>query len=446
MNNGTPEYYQIVSSDSRVTLKFTDVLSQIVINNKLYNVGWLLGKSNAIVLDVAPDFITLEDPSASMCLKIAKHGFIDLDEHKIKYINSHPDDFTHVYEFESHLIFNEQIIIDNINFGTDLDICIMEKVTATLHDTCKSIQGSPYNFSFRFINFVTQRLIEIVTNLVTAGYYYTDLKPGNIGIIVYGDQIVMKLIDVDSISRLSHQMLSTYYTAGGISPRLNIIRLQYLNVFFTVISLLFNDNPQIMCSADYSKFNYDQAMRLYMNWFNPMNSQQHSDWLNSRSISCIYYKYALLVGVYKIIEVHLGPDFRMEDVLNKFDEIVKVVSKVITNDQDHKSYYFEYIARCLVVMFLIFKCLPDDIPRLVNDLMTADIVSDGVPLSTKIRNKFFTQKYMYVVDAFIEPEVLVGVSIVNAMRRYIVKFCTDESCSGLRAYGDYFLNADYTGN
>ena len=133
----------------------------------------------------------------------------------------------------------------------------------------------------------------------------------------------------------------------------------------------------------------------------------------------------------------------MRDVLNNFDTIVKKVSMVISNKQNHKSYYFNFIARSLVVMFLVFMCRPDDIPRMVYTCMKLPIITnDGLPISTAIQNKFFSQVYVFTSDNFIEPQVLIGVSIVNSMRKYITSYCTDDSCIGLKKYGEYFLNAD----
>lgn len=429
--------HKIVSIDSKVTFVFSNVLNQVIIDNHAFNVGNVIGKSNALVMDVFPANVVLKDPSVSLCLKIAKHGLIDLNDEKIQYINTHGDDFTGVYEYGSNVRFDLDISIANISFGKVIDICIMEKVTTTLSQVCMRLQSTQQQFSFRFLNFVTQRLLEIINNLTAAGYYYTDLKPANVGLTIYGNQITIKLIDVDSISNDIHHVLSTYYTSGKVSPNINITRLQYLNIFFTVISLLFLDHAPVMCSVDYSKFNYDQAMRLYMNWFNPINSKQHSKWLSSSNVDCVYYKYALLIGTYKIIEDYFKtPDFTMNDVLMNFNAIVKVVSNVITNNQDHKSYYFEFIAQCLVVMFLIFLCSPADIPELVNTYMKSKLVP--------YQSKYFPETYLSAKDIFIEPQVLIGVSIVNAMRRYITKYCTDSSCVALKKYGDYFLNTDNT--
>lgn len=431
------QVFKFVSLDSKVTFVFSNASNQVMINKHAFLIGNVIGKSNALVMDVFPINATLDNPNVPLCLKIAKHGLIDLNDEKIKYINAHEDDFTSVYEYAPNVRFDTDISIANVTFGKSIDICIMEKVTTTLNQVCMRLESSQEQFSFRFLNFVTQRLLEIINNLTAAGYYYTDLKPANIGLTLIGGQVVLKLIDIDSISNNIHQVLSTYYTSGGVSPNINIIRLQYLNIFFTVISLLFLDHAPVMCSVDYSKFNYDQAMRLYMNWFNPINSQQHSKWLRSSNVGCIYYKYALLIGTYKIIEDYLNkPDFTMNDVLINFNEIVKTVSNVISLNQDHKSYYFEYIAQCLVVMFLIFLCSPDDIPKLVNTYMKSKLIP--------YQSKYFTESYISAKDSFIEPQVLIGVSIVNAMRKYITKYCNDASCVALRKYGDYFLNTDNT--
>lgn len=431
------QVFKFVSLDSKVTFVFSNASNQVMINKHAYLIGNIIGKSNALVMDVFPINATLDNPNVPLCLKIAKHGLIDLNDEKIKYINAHGDDFTSVYEYVPAATFDTDISIANITFGKTIDICIMEKVTTTLSQVCMRLEASQEQFSFRFLNFVTQRLLEIVNNLTAAGYYYTDLKPANIGLTFIGNQVVLKLIDIDSISKNMYYTLSTYYTSGKVSPKINITRLQYLNIFFTVISMLFFDHAHIMCSVDYSKFNYDQAMRLYMNWFNPINSKQHDKWLRSSEVECVYYKYALLIGTYKIIEEYLNkPDFTMNDVLINFNEIVKTVSNVISLNQDHKSYYFEFIAQCLVVMFLIFLCSPDDIPKLVNTYMKSKLVS--------YQGKYFTESYISVKDSFIEPQVLIGVSIVNAMRKYITKYCNDTSCAALRKYGDYFLNTDNT--
>lgn len=429
-----------VSRDSKVTFVFSDVSKQVTIGDHTYLIGQTIGKSNALVMDAYPIGETHKNTKLPpLCLKIAEHGLIDLDDKKIQYINDHPDDFTRIYNYGSNVTFNTDIIFDYFSFGKSIDICIMEKVSTTLSQVCKNVETSQEQFSLRFLNFITQRLLAIINDLTEHGYYYIDLKPANIGLIDAGNHVSLKLIDVDSITDDTRHALGTYYTSGKVSPNINITRLQYLNIFFTVISLLFFDHVHVMCSVDYSKFNYDEAMRLYMNWFNPNNSKQHSKWLYSSEVNCVYYKYALLIGTYKIIENYLSkPDFSMNEVLYDFNEIVKAVSNVITNNQDHKSYYFEFIAQCLVVMFLIFLCSPKDIPKLVNKYMKSTLIS--------YQSKDFEVANTSVKDIFIEPQVLIGVSIVNAMRRYITSYCNDQSCNALRKYGDYFLNTDSTKN
>lgn len=406
-------------SNNQVSLKIVnDSLKEILVDKQIFKIGKVLGKSNAIVWHI--DSSPADTP---VCLKISAGGKTDLDNDKIKYINNHPNDFTKIYYFAPNIDLNSEIILEGKKFTT-IDICILEEVQKTVGDFCNMLMNrnanssTSYTFSYNFISVVLHRLLEIIGTLTKNGYYYTDLKPANIGVINAGDHYDFKLIDVDSIFKKESGMLHTSYTTGYINNKISLIRIQYLNIIFTIISLLFVDNASAMCSKDYGKFRINNTMNSFMSWFNDAYT------------SCGEYKYILLMGTYMIIAQYIGTNnFNINMIMERYNGIIDSINNVITGNRP--STYFAFIAKILVTMIVIIlmpdeSYFPDMIPLFIDKPSNINIV----PVTYK--NILNTISLL--------PHVSNGIIIVDYLHQYITQFCNDPQCSFITKYGDYFMN------
>ena len=446
-----------VSTNGLVNFSFDrdGKLSLVTIGNRKYNIGSLLGKSRAFVYEITSSNLKI---NTNMCLKIAEHGDISFTNKKLRHILYHPDDFIRVYDYISDVEFEENLTLHvpeeyfDYTFNGNVDICILERVDKTLDQMCDDLRNQEKGligvkaFSYKFLYILTQRLINIADNLVKNELCYTDIKAPNIGINIRDNQYSVKLIDVDTID--DYGELSTPYTSGRIARNINIIRIQYLNIFFTIFSLLFLDDYKTMCSPKYGKFYRGTKINDYMSWVN--NDDQFGSWIKKYG-QCSQYKYALLVGTYKIIEDGYNRNFNIIDITKDYYDIISRVYEVILNkgrcndcnivtDNGYNSYFFLFIAQCLVIMIAIFK---------------SDLIKDNYFYVTNVINTLFKNPYKddktisvheKYEDVMLDAETSIGVSIVNILRKYAVGYCMDDTCEALKAYGEHFLNIDSNGN
>ena len=446
-----------VSTNGLVNFSFDQdgKLSLVTIGNRKYNIGSLLGRSRAFVYEITSSNL---DTDTKLCLKIAEHGGISFTNKKLRHILDHPNDFISVYDYISDVEFEENLTLHvsgeyfDYVFNGNVDICVIERVDTTLDQLCENLRNKEKGligvktFSYKFLYILTQRLINIADNLIKNELCYTDIKAPNIGITIHHDMMYVKLIDVDTID--DYGELSTPYTSGRIARNINIIRIQYLNIFFTIFSLLFLDDYKTMCSPKYGKFYRGTKINDYMSWVN--NDDQFGSWIKMHG-QCSQYKYALLVGTYKIIEDGYNRNFNIIDITKDYYDIIIRVYEVILNKgrcnacnivtgNGYNSYFFLFIAQCLVIMIAIFK---------------SDLIKDSYFYITNVVNTLFKNPYkdddtisVHEKDenVMLDAETSIGVSIVNILRKYAVGYCIDDTCKALKAYGEHFLNIDSNHN
>lgn len=442
----------ITSAKSFVKFKFVKkTLSSVTIGEHVYPIGKVLGKSRAIVFNIKS--------GKPMCLKIARHGDIKLNERKLEYLRNHTDDFTAIYDYVSDVPLNRELILNGVNLTDRVDICVLEKVDLTLDKLCDMIRTrknfSKIQFSVEFLSYLTIKLIIIANNLLLNHLCYADIKAANIGINIRNNKVYVKLIDVDTID--ASDTLFTWHTSGRISPNINIKRIQYLNIFFTIFSLLFLNQPSQMCSSNYSEFYKDGNIYNYMSWFNDdSNRAKYSSWF-SKGLKCTEYKYALLVGTYKIIvDSFENQPLTLQKIFENYGEIVRNVSTIITRHYNISKYdsFFTFISQCLVIMVLLFVCPPEHVLYIVNNVLQAPPhviatrsqgnnangnVTSNLMLYTHVNEVTENDLYEYIM---LDSEVSMGISIVNILRKYATSICIDETCSALKEYGELFLNID----
>ena len=426
-------------------------LSAVMIENCIYTIGKMIGKSRALVYEITSSNLNI---NVKLCLKIAEHGNISFNYAKLGFIEQHQNDYAQVYNYSSNVTFDNKMILDGYDLGNSVDICVLEQIDNTLDQLCDDLRNQEKGlidvktFSFKFLSYLTKRLIEIATTLITNGLYYADMKAANIGITMRDSQYSVKLIDVDTINSFgslsigakSGKFVSTDTTTGRIAPNINIVRIQYLNIFFTIFSLLFLDDYKTMCSNKYNQF-YRGKMYNYMSWVN--NDKRYTAWMNTHNTDCEQYKYALLIGTYKIIEDYGGiKEFNNKYIYAYYNDILQSVYNVIMNNgrcvQSEYYNYFMFIAHCLVIMVAIFTCPLNEIISTVFILFEKPYVDNG---GSGIPNTFNLYDDIYE-NVMLDAETSIGVSVVNALRKYAVGYCMDETCEALQYYIQRILDID----
>ena len=440
-------------------------LSAVMIEKCIYTIDKMIGTSRALVYEITSSNL---DINVKLCLKIAEHGNILFNYAKLGFIEQRQNDYAQVYNYSSNVTFDNKIILGGYDLGNSVDICVLERVDTTLDQLCENLRNKEKyisdvkTFSFKFLSYLTKRLIEIATNLIYNGLYYADMKAENIGITMHNGQYNIKLIDVDTINsfgRLSidpatgrivsvdantRRFVSTDTTTGRIAPNINIIRIQYLNIFFTIFSLLFLDDYKTMCSPKYNQY-YRGKMFNYMSWVN--NDNNYAAWMSGHNTNCEQYKYALLIGTYKIIEDYGGiKEFNNEYIYAYYNDILQSVYNVIMNNgrcvQSEYYNYFMFIAHCLVIMVAIFTCPLNEIVSTVITLFRKPYEDDG---GSSMPNTFNLYDDIYE-NVMLDAETSIGVSVVNALRKYAVGYCMDETCEALQYYIQRILNIDNNNN
>ena len=399
-------------------------LIKLVIGNTLKNVYILdvLGASNAFVYDIKMKNMP------NVCLKLAPAGAISLDVDKINYINSHPDDYAHVYYFQQYIEVPEPFkIISKKNAKKtkewkQFDLLIMEKTQYTLDNIINKIEDDNC-VSLKILDCLTDKLMSICNDLIESGYYYTDLKPANIGIVKDGNNFTFKLIDVDSLFRKTSHVTYTTYTYGDIQKKKNMVRIQYLSAIFTIIATLYNDNYNAMCSTDYGMI--------------PSVDDKFIDYIQSFKgelpLKCSYYKMTLIIGTIELLK--LFSDKNNNGIVDSlfiteyYNDLLEYIAGVLSNHKGGKIYY--YISNLLLcMMYILYERNVGMIPMFISEKFN-------------VNNKkcSFTKDEMF--DNFnISPYTTVGLAIVNILYDIIEYNCNDEKCSNAVEYGNEIINFD----
>ena len=415
------DYNQYTSNDK--------MLSRIVINtvyeenpdymyNYTFDIINLLGSSNAYILNTRSDY------EHQVCIKIDDGGFIKMDLEMIKYINSHPDDFTKVYYYQPKVYFpNYQMnVFDRIY--KKFDLVIIEKVDNILSNYIRNNFISMKNFKR-----LTNKLLQISIDLLNNNYYYTDLKPANIGYNVNDDGTFdYKLIDVDSISRSIG--LETPHTQGRIKRNYSGHSVQFLNVFFTLIAVLFNGNENDICNSAYSLYhNNNKLINIFNTIYYYKNTYRKEI---GNALDCSSYKYVIIVGTMMMILKFVDrlkinyndpnhDDIKdIEDNLRDMAEFVR--QELDLNRTDNFDLYMSYI---FIAMIYVILC--KDANRVI------DFIFKIINITHNIEDSVDT-KYNILM-----PGLNIGLSYVILFHRYITKHC-DDNCYNADKYSYNIFN------
>lgn len=390
-------------------------------NEKLVlNILDVLGASNAVVYNVE----TATRMPTKLCLKIAPSGTINLDENKIHYINSHSEDFTRIYYFQNNIELPAPIIFkatkkpNKTREWQNFDLLLMEKTPYTLDGILNKLPDN-YHLSINVLNCLLMSLIRMCNNMVEAGYYYTDLKPANIGIVKYKNGLTFKLIDVDSLFNDYHY-IHTEYTTGIIQRKYNFIRIQYLNMFFTVFAVLFNDKADVICANDFgiSKIN-NNIVDFISN-------------IDNYSLTCSHYKYTIIIGTISILQ-YLCNENNIDNLsANIINEYYNFMCEYVANylSENQSSELFNFVScMCVAMVYIILQKNSSNIIKFIHT--NFNIENNEICY-------FLADESMYEQSIF--PMITIGLGFVNIFYKIITKICNDDNCSNITYSGNLIYN------
>ena len=392
-------------------------------NEKLVlNILDVLGASNAVVYNVE----TATRMPTKLCLKIAPSGTINLDENKIHYINSHSEDFTRIYYFQNNIELPAPIIFqatknpNKTREWQNFDLLLMEKTPYTLDGILNKLPDN-YHLSLNVLNCLLMSLIRMCNSMVEAGYYYTDLKPANIGIVKYNNGLTFKLIDVDSLFNDSKHFLHTYYTSGMMQRKQDFIRIQYLNIFFTVFAVLFNDKFNVICANDFGVYIINNNITDFISN------------IDNYSLKCSNYKYTIIVGTIIILQYLCNEnniDNLSASIINKYYNFMcEYVANILSENQSSELYNF--VSRmCVAMVYIILQKNSNNIIKFIHTNFNIE--------NNEICYFLANESYMYEHSIF--PMITLGIGFVNIFHKILTKKCNDDKCSNVTYIGNLIYN------
>lgn len=308
-----------------------------------YDIKGILGKSNAIVLNLGDEY-------QNMCMKI---GDIKFEKGVVDYIIKHENDYVKIYFYANNINFGKKLNIYNKVYET-FDILIMEKTGDTLSSIIEKHQDKI--LSIDTYKYLMCTLLRISTDLLNAGFCYSDLKPDNVGIVYDSNNFYFKLIDLDSISR--YDKLNTLTTMGRMKQHMNLNTVQYMNAFFTVIATMFDNNFKKICST---KISEQEINSLF------------SDMPEMKSM-CLNYKYTILSAIKNVLDIFTSKtNLSLKKSMYYTNEITdSLITNSIYNTSYVSDFDYQYLLFFVIVSIymynLIFYKNINDQTQIINQL------------------------------------------------------------------------------
>lgn len=421
------EHYRWRSDNDQIVFEYENNIAkriELTYNNErlVLNVLDVLGASNAVVYNVE----TATRMPTKLCLKIAPSGTINLDEEKINYINSHSEDFARIYYFQNNIELPAPIIFQatknpkKTREWQNFDLLLMEKTPYTLDGILNKLPDN-YHLSINVLNCLLMSLIRMCNNMVEAGYYYTDLKPANIGIVKYKNGLTFKLIDVDSLFNDSKHFLHTSYTTGSIQRKYNLIRIQYLNIFFTLFAVLFNDKSDVICSNDFG---------IYMINNNIVDFISNID---NYSLTCSHYKYTIIIGTISILQYLCNEnkiDNLTAEIINKYYNFMcEYLADYLSENKS--SELFNFVSRmCITMVYIILQKNSSNIIKFIHKKFNMENNNEIC--------YFLANDSMYEKSIF--PMITIGLGFVNIFYKILTRSCDENQCSNFTYSGNLIYN------
>lgn len=382
----------------------------------------ILGASNAIVYNIQlfKNGILSTD---KYCLKLSPSGTIQLDDEKIAFINKHSNYFVKVFYFQANIVLDKPFVL----FGkqwSKFDLLIMEKTDTTLEVLCNNLQHYQY-LSESVLQLLLSKLLILSFLMYEKGYYYMDIKPANIGIVVNGNKSTFKLIDVDSLMTIHDSVLYTYSTSGLITKKTrdpsHFFVAQLLTVFFTIFATLFNDQYSIMCNSNSFLF-YSKDMLL----IKFLQSIQ-----NNLSLKCSQYKYIILTASTYFGLAYIKTYTSVQKFLHD-NNIIKSANDFVSKLTRFLQTYFDilpkFVAKIIYSLFVLIL-LTDEQPYNKNTQyqLLYQLFNFLFNLTDVINDDYFNPKRsIEKMDDTYRQSISPGFIIVDSLYRYISDTCKND--------------------
>lgn len=247
--------------------------NQIIFNNQrnpyTINITNTIGEgSYAIIYDV--EIVYNDNVYTNYCIKIGKIN--NINNEVMEYINNSPY-FINVYKVIRNINRDDLKQLDIILpiRGDNLDIMIMDKVDSDLGKFCSELGNS--TVSMKYMNYIATTLFHLCIDMYRNNMYYFDLKADNIGVIERNNNVVIKIIDIDSLHKINEDEFfdqvtdetSPYYDNN--KDYTNIFRLQILACVFTILQILFNNETDTTCNITSKLLKMNPQLQMQNNGF-----------------------------------------------------------------------------------------------------------------------------------------------------------------------------------
>lgn len=175
---------------------------------------------------------------------ILNHGFIN------QYINSHPNFFTHVYVFEQVHFDNFMLPISPAMDDDGNALQLEDRFDSALNDNSphyieiiERVDGDlskyPYDISIINIKAWSEQLWNMYSYMHMFNITYDDIKPNNIGYIIDGRAIRIKMIDLESLRKVNEDYTINPYQSGIFKSHKYYTMNTYLYDSVDILSMIF---------------------------------------------------------------------------------------------------------------------------------------------------------------------------------------------------------------
>lgn len=220
-------------------------------NDNDINIGFdgIIGYSNAIVYSAT--MMNADGSTKNVAVKLSSMKD-NLTNDKIAFLNANGDVFTKIYYSFRGLYLGKQYVVEidgrnrtkKFYFGYDenddtlelpMYVYVMDIIDKTLNDLI--VYNCPAVISDNTACTLYAFLIDVIERLTVAGFYYLDIKPENIGVLLSQSSPRFVMIDVDSIISVDdyNNFGITTYTDGTFNSMSNLWQAQIFTALNTVL-------------------------------------------------------------------------------------------------------------------------------------------------------------------------------------------------------------------
>lgn len=221
---------------------------------------------------------------------ILSHAFIN------QYINSHPNFFTSVYVFEQVHFDGFTLPINSQTNDDGMIIPLAERFDDALHDDSPhyieiiervdgDLSSYPYNVSLQNLQQWSTQLWNMYSYLHFTNITYDDIKPNNIGYIIDNNNVYIKMIDLESLRKVSEDYTINLLQSGVFKPHkyysFNTYKydsVDILSMIFALFNVIYKSDAFNYCDRTLSQLLGFDCSAIEKHFFNFSDMTFCSNW------------------------------------------------------------------------------------------------------------------------------------------------------------------------